>query len=96
MKRSLLILLLFFGVNLYAQDVIRERPAEWNGIVEGGRFQDLFLPLKTGTLSSDVWGTKGVLPRYVDNGIEDDTFSCWGGNIVEEGGKYHLYVCVWL
>lgn len=80
----------------YAQDVQRERPAEWDGIVEGGRFQDLFLPMVDGDLRSDVWGAKEVIPRFVDNGIEDETISYWGGNIIEDGGKYHLYVCGWL
>ncbi len=80
----------------YAQDVQRELPKEWQGIVEGGRFQDRFLPMPDGELRSDVWGAKEVVPRFVDNGIEDSTFSYWGGNIVEDGGRYHLYVCGWL
>ncbi|MFR9564497.1 MAG: glycoside hydrolase family protein [Rikenellaceae bacterium] len=80
----------------YAQDVERERPAEWEGIVEGGRFRDLFLPMQGEQLRSDVWGADCVLPRYVDNGLEDDTFSYWGGNIYKEGDQYHLFVCAWL
>ncbi len=80
----------------YAQDVERERPAEWEGIVEGGRFRDLFLPMQGSQLRSDVWGANCVLPRYVDNGVEDDTFSYWGGNIIKDDGQYHLFVCAWL
>ena len=38
-----------------------------------------------------------MLPRYVDNGIEDGIWSYWGGNIRKgEDGKYHLFACGWL
>lgn len=38
-----------------------------------------------------------MVPRYVDNGIEDRIWSYWGGNIKKgEDGKYHLFVCGWL
>lgn len=58
---------------------------------------DRFLPMKGNKLSSDTWGTAGVRPRYVDNGIEDRIWSYWGGNIRKgEDGKYHLMVCGWL
>ncbi|MFR9652005.1 MAG: glycoside hydrolase family protein [Rikenellaceae bacterium] len=96
MKKIALLLAVSLVNVTIAQDVERELPAEWRGIVEGGRFQDRFLPLVDGKLSSDVWGAKEVIPRYVDNGIEDDVISYWGGNIIEDGGKYHLYVCGWL
>ena len=33
-------------------------------------------------LSSDTWGAPGVIPRYIDNGIEDRETSYWGGNIL--------------
>ena len=97
MKTIFLLLLLSLSVfSTFAQDVVRERPKEWEGLVEGGRFQDLFLPLEGEKLSSDVWGADQVLPRYVDNGVEDDMISYWGGNIYEEDGVYHLYVCGWM
>lgn len=58
---------------------------------------DRFLPMKGNVLSSDTWGADCVLPRYVDNGIEDGIWSYWGGNIRKgEDGKYHLFVCGWL
>lgn len=79
-----------------AQITERPRPAEWEHLVKGARFMDRFLPMPEGKLSSDVWGAKGVIPRYVDNGIEDDVYSYWGGNILQgENGQYHLYVCGW-
>lgn len=79
-----------------AQITERPRPAEWEHLVKGARFMDRFLPMPKGKLSSDVWGAKGVIPRYVDNGIEDDVYSYWGGNILQgENGQYHLYVCGW-
>ena len=79
-----------------AQITERPRPAEWDRLVEGARFMDRFLPMPAGKLSSDVWGAKNVIPRYVDNGIEDDVRSYWGGNILKDNmGQYHLYVCGW-
>lgn len=79
-----------------AQITERPRPAEWEQLVEGARFMDRFLPMPAGKLSSDVWGAKDVIPRYVDNGIEDAERSYWGGNIIkDDAGQYHLYVCGW-
>lgn len=79
-----------------AQVTERPRPAEWDHLVEGARFMDRFLPMPAGKLSSDVWGAKNVIPRYIDNGIEDDIRSYWGGNIIKDNaGQYHLYVCGW-
>jgi hypothetical protein len=70
---------------------------EWNDLVYGARFLDRFLPMPQGKLSSNVWGVKGTATRYVDNGIENEIYSYWGGNIVRgDDGKYHLFVCGWL
>jgi hypothetical protein len=81
----------------FSQITERERPAEWKQLVKGARFMDRFLPMKGNVLSSDTWGADCVLPRYVDNGIEDGIWSYWGGNIRKgEDGKYHLFVCGWL
>lgn len=75
----------------------RERPKEWDQLVDGARFMDRFLPMQGRVLSSDTWGAAGVRPRYVDNGIEDRIWSYWGGNIRKgDDGKYHLFVCGWL
>lgn len=82
--------------NTDAQVTERLRPAEWDHLVEGARFIDRFLPMPAGKLSSDVWGAKNVIPRYIDNGIEDDVRSYWGGNIIKDNaGQYHLYICGW-
>lgn len=82
--------------NTDAQVTERPRPAEWDHLVEGARFMDRFLPMPAGKLSSDIWGAKNVIPRYIDNGIEDDLHSYWGGNIIKDNaGQYHLYVCGW-
>lgn len=79
-----------------AQITERPRPAEWDHLVEGARFIDRFLPMPAGKLSSDVWGAKNVIPRYIDNGIEDNVRSYWGGNIIKDNaGQYHLYICGW-
>jgi hypothetical protein len=82
---------------LFSQAVERPRPTEWNDLVYGARFLDRFLPMPKGKSSGDTWGTKGVVPRYIDNGIEDRTYSYWGGNIIRgDDGKYHFFVCGWL
>ena len=97
---SIKILLIAFVLccpDLFAQAVERPRPAEWDQLVYGARFIDRFLPMPAGTLSGNIWGAKGVVPRYIDNGIEDRKWSYWGGNILRgEDGKYHLFVCGWL
>jgi hypothetical protein len=101
MHRTLLLcasLLLAFGApHADAQITNRARPKEWKDLVPGARFQDRFLPMPEGTLSADTWGAPNVIPRFVDNGIEDRKYSYWGGNILRgDDGKYHLFVCGWL
>lgn len=87
----------WFGCqDIKAQITERPRPTAWDQLVEGARFMDRFLQMPPGKLSSDVWGAKNVIPRYVDNGIEDAVRSYWGGNIIkDDAGQYHLYVCGW-
>lgn len=88
---------LFMSLPLRAQIAERERPAEWDQLVKGARFMDRFLPMQGKILSSDTWGVDGVIPRFIDNGIEDRIWSYWGGNIQKvSDGKYHLFVCGWL
>ena len=89
MQRNLFKLTLF-GVMLlishssFSQITERERPAEWKQLVKGARFMDRFLPMKGNVLSSDTWGADCVLPRYVDNGIED------GGEISEKAKTVNI------
>lgn len=81
---------------LYAQITERERPAEWQYLIDGARFKDRFLPMPDGIQAKGIWGTDSVGNRYVDNGIESPKISFWGGNILQSlDGKYHLYVCGW-
>lgn len=81
---------------LNAQITERERPVEWDNLIKGARFMDRFEAMPDGTLSSDVWGAKNVIPRFVDNGIESKKLSFWGGNILQTSdGLYHLFVCGW-
>lgn len=91
----LLILLTIINVN--AQITERPRPVEWDNLIKGGRFIDLFLPIAPiGPLTDKTWGAPNVIPRYVDNGIEDSEWSYWGGNpLLGDDGKYHLFVCRW-
>lgn len=96
-KFALLGVMFLISHSSFSQITERERPAEWKQLVKGTRFMDRFLPMKGNVLSSDTWGADCVLPRYVDNGIEDGIWSYWGGNIRKgEDGKYHLFVCGWL
>ena len=99
-KLSFLLTLFFFLLisnDSFTQIKERERPSEWKQLVKGARFMDRFLPMPSGKLSRDTWGAKNVLPRYVDNGIEDSIRSYWGGNIMlGDDNKYHLFVCGWL
>ncbi len=93
---NVFLILVMFSAQVRAQVTQRERPAEWNNLVDGGRFLDRFLPIApVGKLACNTWGVKGVIPRYVDNGIEDNEWSYWGGDIIVENGKYHLFVCRW-
>lgn len=86
-----------FALEANGQSVERKRPEHWNDLVFGGRFMDRFLPMPVqGRLISETWGADNVKPRYIDNGIEDNEWSYWGGNaILGDDGKYHLYVCRW-
>ena len=96
-KFALLGVMFLISHSSFSQITERERPAEWKQLVKGARFMDRFLPMKGNVLCSDTWGADCVLPRYVDNGIEDGIWSYWGGNIRKgEDGKYHLFVCGWL
>lgn len=77
--------------------VERERPAEWDDLILGGRFMDRFnlMPDLEGT-TTNIWGSDNVLPRDINNGIEDPLWSYWGGNTkLGKDGKYHLFVCRW-
>lgn len=100
MKKFIGSILAFFVCTLLlvAQTIERPRPAEWSNLVFGGRFMDRFLPMPDqGKLTRDTWGDTNVLPRYIDNGIENRKWSYWGGNIkLGDDGKYHLFVCGWL
>ena len=97
MKKIFSILLLACSfTTTQAQIVDRERPAEWASLVRGGAYIDRFGTMPGNDLRSDVWGCKDVLPRLVDNGIEVEGFSVWGGNILQlEDGQYHLFACGW-
>lgn len=77
--------------------VERERPHKWSKLVLGGRFMDRFLPMPNlGGMTSDTWGSKNVIPRDLNNGVESPEWSYWGGNtLLGKDGKYHLFVCRW-
>ena len=73
---------LLCGLATNAQITERERPAEWSQLVRGARFMDRFLPMPEGRKATGLWGTDSVQCRYVDNGIEMEGKSFWGGNIL--------------
>ncbi|QVY66591.1 glycoside hydrolase family protein [Polaribacter sp. Q13] len=93
----ILVLLVCSTLALQGQDVERPAPDDWKGIVFGGRLMDRFLPMpETGEKTANTWGAKNVKPRYIDNGLEDNEWSYWGGNIqIDDNGTYHLFVCRW-
>lgn len=81
---------------LNAQVTERERPADWNNLIFGGRHMDRIETMPSSRLERANWGTESVRLRYVDNGIENDSISFWGGNIIQDKqGTYHLFVCGW-
>lgn len=93
---NILTLALMIPVATMAQVEERTRPAEWNQLVRGGRHMDRFETMPDGRIARANWGTEAVRNRLVDNGIECDTVSYWGGNIIrDQQGTYHLYVCGW-
>lgn len=97
---------LFVGMTLNAQVEERQRPAEWDDLVLGGRHMDRFETMPGKRLVRADWGAESVRARLVDNGIEVSDLSIWGGNILQaqyEGdlkgkggdGLYHMFVCGW-
>ncbi|MDF7826706.1 hypothetical protein P4B35_21935 [Pontiellaceae bacterium B12227] len=62
---------------------------------------DYFLPMEPqGPLVSEgIWGDTNVLPRDINNGLEDSTLAnwCyWDGRIVKDDiGKFHIYASRW-
>ena len=93
-------LLLVFGITTSgiakAQVEERQRPAEWEKLVMGGRYMDRFEAMAPSRTARANWGAEAVRQRYVDNGIEQDDVSFWGGNILKDkDGLYHMYVCGW-
>ncbi|MFR9522383.1 MAG: glycoside hydrolase family protein [Rikenellaceae bacterium] len=95
-KTLLSLTLLSISPCIVAQDVLRPEVAEWEKLIEGGQFMDLFEPMVGSVSSSDVWGAAAVKPRFIDNGIEDEAYSYWGGNIIKgDDNRYHLFVCGW-
>ncbi len=101
MRAKVLLFALFSLTTLshasYAQTTERKRPAEWNNLIYGGRFMDRFLPMTNNGKPArrDTWGADNVLPRYVENGIEDAKISLWCASIKYDGGKYHMFTVGW-
>lgn len=80
----------------HAQVEERTRPAEWENLIWGGRHMDRFEAMPQGRVARANWGAETVRNRLVENGIEADDMSFWGGNILKgDDGLYHLYVCGW-
>lgn len=63
-------------------------------------FINYFLPTPSrGALSSNAWGATNVLPRDLQNGLEDTTikqYCYWDGQITKApDGKYHMFASRW-
>lgn len=98
MKRVLISLTMAFAFisTTDAQIVYRPQPEEWKNLAQGCEFQDRFEPMPDGKRKKMTWGEAGVKSRYVDNGLESDDISFWGGDIVKgDDGKFHMFACGW-
>lgn len=98
MKKIILLVVAAVMTSVYssAQVTERARPEEWKQLVTGGRFMDRFEIMPGNRSERASWGAEAVRNRYVDNGIESDAMSFWGGNILlGDDGLYHLFVCGW-
>lgn len=81
--------------------------AKADSFKKGGQFVDYILPINgSNAATTDDWGTTagtlngydwtGTLGRWKDNGIEDNTYSYWGGNAIKgDDGKWHIFVAGW-
>lgn len=110
-SKSCLVSLILASINIEASEVKKKKrvrppiPKEYyqpnyikpDGLVKGAQFQDLILPVPIqAKLEVNAWGTAEVLPRDLTNGIEDEVYSYWGGNIVQsQDGVNHLFCCRW-
>jgi hypothetical protein len=79
------------------RSVLPDHVANSEGLVHGGEFQDLILPLPTRAQRElPEWGTEESRLRDAFYGIEDNEYSYWGGNpILGNDGKYHCFVARW-
>ena len=80
------------------EGVIPDHIANSAGLVHGGEFRDLILPLPSRNAGrvAPRWGTLESRVRDAYYGIEDDEYSYWGGNpILGDDGKYHCFVARW-
>lgn len=81
--------------------------AQADSFKRGGQFVDYILPIHGSIAATTAdWGTTpgslkgyswtGTLGRWKDNGIEDNTYSYWGGNALKgDDGKWHIFVAGW-
>lgn len=94
--KKIVLMLMCLPLAANAQVEERQRPAEWEQLVPGGRHMDRFLTMPESRVVRANWGSEAVRNRYVDNGIELEGMSFWGGNILrDKDGLFHMYVCGW-
>ena len=79
------------------RSILPDHVANSVGLVHGGEFQDLILPLPAReNRVLPEWGTEASRVRDAWYGIEDNEYSYWGGNpILGDDGKYHCFVARW-
>jgi hypothetical protein len=72
-----------------------------SGTLAEKQLVDYFLPMEPqGPLVSEgIWGDPNVLPRDINNGLEDpkvENWCYWDGSIVKsDDGRYHIYASRW-
>ncbi|MGC6430998.1 MAG: glycoside hydrolase family protein [Jejuia sp.] len=84
-------LLLVLHFSVYAQKDDKK-------LVFGGQFKDIIkpMPIIKKLTSKGIWGTDDVLPRDINNGLESNDWSYWGGNpMLGKDDKYHINVARW-
>jgi hypothetical protein len=74
-------------------------PLDTHATSKSKPFINYFLPTPArGELARETWGATNVLPRDVQNGLEDtaNKYSYWDGQIIKAlDGKYHMFASRW-
>jgi len=102
--RERMLICLFVALSAWALMTRAEGLDALEAEPKGKTFIDYFLPTPIhgrahGPLTRDTWGAEDVLPRDIQNGLEDPTmkqYCYWDGQIIKApDGKYHMFASRW-